>query len=321
MHNWFAGVQREIGLGIVAELNYLGSAGRHLHNAYNINRYVGDLIDGRFDGFNPSFSSINMVTSTSRSDYQGGTLQLRRNFRQGFMLQGAWTFGQAKNDADAAVGNTAFQDAANIGADRSVAGYDVAHKLALAGVWELPFLKDSTGWQKALFAGWQIAGSAIFQTGTPINVTHGGAYPTGDFNADGAGGDRPERPGPERQDVGLEPGGVPRRHLPRERLPAAGRRAERQPATQRLSRSGLRRRQPVVLEEVRGVADGVGRVPRRCVQRVQSREPLGSEHGSEQHELRQVDLAAEHAGDSVGGSRQVLKGRHARLDLVSRDAE
>ena len=196
MHNWFVGVQREIWLGIVADLNYLGSAGRHLHNAYNINRYVGDLLDGRFDGFNPSFSSINMVTSTSRSDYQGGTLQLRRNFRQGFMLQGAWTFGQAKNDADVAVGNTAFQDAANIGADRSVAGYDVAHKLALAGVWELPFLKDSTGWKKGLLAGWQLAGSAIFQTGNPINVTHGGAYPTGDFNADGAGGDRPNAPDP-----------------------------------------------------------------------------------------------------------------------------
>jgi hypothetical protein len=60
----------------VVDVNYVGSAGRSLHNAYNINRYVGDLIDGRFDGFNPSFGSINMVTSTSTSDYHGGTLQL-----------------------------------------------------------------------------------------------------------------------------------------------------------------------------------------------------------------------------------------------------
>ena len=134
MHNWFVGVQRELGIGIVAEVNYLGSAGRHLDNAYNINRYVGDLLDGRFDGFNPSFSSINMVTSTSASDYQGGSLQIRRHFRQGFMIQGAYTFGKAMNDADVAVGNTAFQDAANIGGDRSVAGYDVAHKLAVSRV-------------------------------------------------------------------------------------------------------------------------------------------------------------------------------------------
>src|SRR5262249_43827061 len=130
----------------------------------------------------------------STSDYQGGTLQLRRNFRQGLMIQGAYTFGKAMNDADAAVGNTAFQDAANIGADRSVAGYDVAHKLALSGVWQLPFLEHRTGWIARALSGWQLAGSAILQTGSPINVTNGAAYPTGDFNADGAGGDRPNLP-------------------------------------------------------------------------------------------------------------------------------
>jgi len=202
VHNWFVGVQRELWLHIVADVNYTGSAGRHLDNSYNINRYVGDLLDGRFDGFNPSFSSINMVTSTSRSDFQGGTIQLRRNFRQGFMMQGAWTFGRAMNDADVAVGNTAFQDAANIGADRSVAGYDVAHKLALSGVWDMPFLKQSSGIKKTLLSGWQLAGSSILQTGNPINITNGAAYPTGDYNADGAGGDRPNAPA-----AGIKTGG------------------------------------------------------------------------------------------------------------------
>jgi hypothetical protein len=194
MHNWFAGVQREIGLGIVADFNYIGSSGRNLHNAYNVNRYVGDLIDGRFDGFNPSFSSINMVTSTSSSDYQGGTVQLKRHFQQGWTLQGAYTFGRAMNDADIAVGTTAFQDAANIDGEWSVAGYDVRHKLALIGVWEMPFFSSSTGLTRQVLWGWQLAGSAIFQTGNPINVTKGGAFPSGDFNADGNGGDRPNAP-------------------------------------------------------------------------------------------------------------------------------
>ena len=67
-----------------------------------------------------------MVTSTSRSDYHGATFQLKRNFQQGFLLQGAYTFGRAMNDADIAVGATAFQDAADIGAEWAVAGYDVA---------------------------------------------------------------------------------------------------------------------------------------------------------------------------------------------------
>ncbi len=67
-----------------------------------------------------------MVTSTSKSDYQGGTVTLRRNFQQGCMLQGAYTFGKAMNDADIAVGTTAFQDAADIGAEWALAGYDVS---------------------------------------------------------------------------------------------------------------------------------------------------------------------------------------------------
>ena len=34
-HNWFLGAQREIGMGVVAEFNYLGSSGHNLYNAYN----------------------------------------------------------------------------------------------------------------------------------------------------------------------------------------------------------------------------------------------------------------------------------------------
>jgi hypothetical protein len=37
-----------------------------------------------------------------------------------------------------------------------------------------------------VLGGWQFAGSAIFQTGSPINVTNGAAFPRGDYNADGS---------------------------------------------------------------------------------------------------------------------------------------
>jgi len=193
-HNWFLGVQRDIGWNVVAELNYIGSSGHNLYNAYNQNRYVGDLMDGTFNGFNPSFQQINMVTSTSKSNYQGGTVSLRRNFQRGWTLQGAYTFGKAMNDADIAVGTTAFQDAADLGAEWALAGYDVTHKLALAGVWEMPFFRNHTGLTRTLLGGWQIAGSAILQSGNPINVTNSAAFPRGDFNADGNAGDRPNAP-------------------------------------------------------------------------------------------------------------------------------
>ena len=61
------------------------------------------------------------------------------------MLQGAYTFGKAMNDADMAVGTTSIQDAADIQADRAVAGYDATHKLSIVGVWELPFFQEQLG--------------------------------------------------------------------------------------------------------------------------------------------------------------------------------
>ncbi len=103
-----------------------------------------------------------------------------------------------------------------------MAGYDVAHKLALAGVWELPFLKDSTGWQKAVLAGWQLAGSAIFQTGTPTQRHPRRRVPDWRLQRRRRRRRSPERAGPEHQAERLEPGRVPERHLPGHRLPAAG---------------------------------------------------------------------------------------------------
>jgi hypothetical protein len=194
VHNWFLGFQRELFRGIVLDANYVGSLGRNLHNAYNVNRYVGDLLDGRFDGFNPSFNTITFVTSTSKSEYHGGTLQLRRNFKDGFTLQGAYTFGRAKNDTDQAVGSTNIQDAANLGGEWALASYDAPHKLALVGLWEMPFFKSGSGLSRKLLGGWQLAGSAILQAGTPLNITNGASFPNGDFNADGSGGDRPNAP-------------------------------------------------------------------------------------------------------------------------------
>ena len=42
VYNWSLGVQREISK-VVVEVNYIGSAGHHLFNSVNLNRYAGDL--------------------------------------------------------------------------------------------------------------------------------------------------------------------------------------------------------------------------------------------------------------------------------------
>jgi Carboxypeptidase regulatory-like domain len=193
-HTWFLGMQREIMWNLVADANYFGSLGRNLHNAYNVNRYVGDMLDGRFNGFNPSFATINHVTSTSKSEYNGLSLSIRRPFKNSYMFQASYTFGKAMNDTDQAVGATNTQDAANLDAEWAVAGYDVTHKLSFVAMWEMPFFRNSAGLTRTLLGGWQLQGYGIFQTGNPINVTNSAAYPAGDYNADNNAGDRPNAP-------------------------------------------------------------------------------------------------------------------------------
>ena len=112
-HNWFL-ASRGISRAGSSSTRTTRVSRPRAAQCININRFVGDLIDGRQDGFNPSFSNINWITSTSQSTYHGMTISARRNMQHGFMVQGAYTIGRAIDDADAAVNVTNYQDAANI---------------------------------------------------------------------------------------------------------------------------------------------------------------------------------------------------------------
>ena len=68
----------------------------------------------------------------------------------------------------------------------------------------MPFLKGNKGLLGAVLGGWQLSGTTILQSGKPFNIMHGAAYPRGDFNADGTGGDRPNNPGETVRRSGFE---------------------------------------------------------------------------------------------------------------------
>ena len=204
VHNWFFGIQRDLGRGIVIESNYLGSAGHKLYNVSNVNRYRGDLLDNLYAGYNPSFSTINLIQSSSNSIYHGGTFQARKLFSQGLTLQGAFTFGKVINDADDLVSVTGYLDIANRRLDRALAGYDVARKLSVIAVWDIPFLRSSTSLAARVIGGWQLSGTGIFQSGNPVTVSSSSPWPRGDFNADGVTGDRPNAPAAAVKQSGWE---------------------------------------------------------------------------------------------------------------------
>lgn len=192
--NWFLGYQRALPGNLVLETAYVGSSGHHLVNITDVNRYNGDLLDGRLDGYNPSFSQINLAQTNSTSSFHGATLMIQKQFSRGISFNANYTYGKALTDAEEEQNVTNFYDVDNRRLDRSFASFDVPQRVAFTGVWELPFLRSCSSWYCKVAGGWQLSGYGIFEQGRPMNVYTDAAYPNGDFNADGTRWDRPHAP-------------------------------------------------------------------------------------------------------------------------------
>jgi hypothetical protein len=201
LDNWFVGVQRGFGR-IAVEADYIGSRGRDGYRKFDINRFNGDLFDGRFDGLIPGFSSVNYTQSTDESDYHGATFGIRMN-RADLQLGAAYTVGKA-TDFSSSFSAAAPPDAYGPPErEKGPADFDIRHKLALSGTWKLP--SPGAGALKAVAGGWQFSGVLIAQSGTPFPVfCSGRAFAAVrdasgriignsgcDYNADNSGGDRP----------------------------------------------------------------------------------------------------------------------------------
>ena len=192
--NWFFGIQHDLVAGLMIEADYQASAGRHLYDNSDVNRFGGDLLtNNTFHGYNPYFSNVYFISSGDNSIYQGGLLRVRRRFTNGFTIQGAYTYSKAIDITDTLTNTAIYLDAANRNLDRALAGFDVRNRLSINAVWQLPFLRSQHGFLGHALGGWDLSGLAVFQSGFPMNVFNS-AYPAGDFNADGTASDRPNAP-------------------------------------------------------------------------------------------------------------------------------
>ncbi len=188
---WFFGVQRRLPGRWVGEVNYIGNVGRKLLLRNEINRYSGDLADGRFDRVNPSFAGITHGYNAVSSSYNALTAQLSRRFSSGYSVQAAYTFSRSiDTDSEPFGGGPGEQlgtlEVNNLRLDRGLSAFDATHRLAGSFIWELPFFRSQTGTASAILGGWQVNGIISLQSGFPFSVVTGS-----DYNLDGVLTDRP----------------------------------------------------------------------------------------------------------------------------------
>jgi hypothetical protein len=173
-------VQQALPWGLVAQLYYDGSLGRHLEVESNLNQVVGATNTTQVHPFttlsatSPVFpgvsiaSNIGYRTSNSFSDYNAMWAVLSKNVGNGldFSMNYEWTKSMDLNSLGSQGGLT-LPDSTDPRENYGLSDFDVRQHYAGTAVYNLPFNGNR------FKQGYQISAIVQYQTGNPVNIIAG----------------------------------------------------------------------------------------------------------------------------------------------------
>ena len=160
LHEFNVTLQRQLGATRVAEVAYVGSRGRNLVAAKDINqpRPSTAPLNLRPD---PRYADITFLESRARSEFDSFQARFQQRYAFGCTMLVAYTLGNSMDDASAfftSAGDPNFpQDSANLDAEWGRSSFDVRHRLSVSFSYNLPY--DFT-----------ISGIVQMQSGRPFTV-------------------------------------------------------------------------------------------------------------------------------------------------------
>ena len=203
---WNFGLQQELSSGLLLAGSYVGTRGRQMFRAHNINypRSVGDSLVRPYDGF----STILLLDSGANSDYHSLQLTAQKRFFGGASVLAAYTFSKALDEAASTTRffDNATGDPANLRGSWGPASFDRTHRLVVSYNLAIPnpFGANAHG-AAAILKGWEISGVTTLESGIPFSVSNAqsnldhdgdaGSPGTGG-RADSVAGVQPINPGP-----------------------------------------------------------------------------------------------------------------------------
>jgi hypothetical protein len=189
---WSLDLQREVGLGMAVDLQYLGSHTDHLDRSFFNNTPQPGA--GNVDARRPSqrYRSRRIIANDLIADYDAVSVILRKKMSRGLQADVHYTWSRTRDEATHSNGGGAVMDNYDPMRDYGPANWDIPHRFVASYIYDLPFLKTSSNpILRHVVAGWQIAGVTTVQSGTPVNVTI-----TPDRANIGTGLQRPDLVGP-----------------------------------------------------------------------------------------------------------------------------
>jgi hypothetical protein len=186
---WNTTYQREFFANTTIEVGYVGRRGLHLQRERNLNQLlpgtlrpttplVGSVQPNSPNATRPinedylrpykGYATIRSTNNDGTSIYHGLQLGITRRFSQGFTFGAAYTL--SKTEDDGSTQRTILPNAYDDSMMWGPSNFDRRHVFVFNTVYELPFLRGSSGLTGKLLGGWQLSGVIQAQTGTPIWV-------------------------------------------------------------------------------------------------------------------------------------------------------
>jgi len=173
--NWSLGVEQKLGTASILTVQYVGSSAASLSYQNDINQLpLGTLTlhpDTNVNALRPypGYADIYQYNTGANFIYNSLQVQLRKQFRQGGLLNVAYTWSKARTDAN----GYSYQpmDSYNLRGDWGPSNYNRNQIFVVSYVYPLPFWLNGENWYQKILGGWQVSGVTTIQSGLPFNVT------------------------------------------------------------------------------------------------------------------------------------------------------
>jgi len=169
---WSLDLQREVGMGMAVDLQYLASHTEHLDRSFFNN--TPQPGPGTVDARRPSqrYRSRRIIANDLVSDYDAVSVILRKKMSHGLQADVHYTWSKTRDMATHSNGGGATMDNYDIWRDYGPSNWDVPHRFVASYIYDIPFLKTSSNAiLRHVVAGWQVSGVTTLQSGMPVNVT------------------------------------------------------------------------------------------------------------------------------------------------------
>jgi hypothetical protein len=174
-------LQQQIGPGVVMELGYIGSQGKHLRIQRNFNQFIypngtATRPYAALSATSPirpgsGLGNIAYVDSDSLSNYNALWFTVRKTLGHGIQINSSYVWSKSQDlNTLGSQGTYTLQNNFNPKGDYGLSDFDARNHFAFSGVWYLPFHGNR------LVDGWLLANITQLQSGNPMNVITTSTY-------------------------------------------------------------------------------------------------------------------------------------------------